>query len=236
MKSIRTVLRGCRTLWMLVTFRPASSTPGASRMSDPTNSPDTRSATSSPGSPAGRLPCDSPDGRKIDRSGPDHAPASLSARQAKAMGLLTSGIYGPLGSTSSRSADLQSSLESRLRRRLTGSALWLVTWKAWVTPWGACLSRPRASARSISATACGSLPTPSGTSNHGKNHVSGRLDEWGGSSNPFRGTPTGKVHCAPFELWAMGYSDAWMRQMPPATRSSRKPRKPSSSPIAKPEG
>lgn len=30
------------------------------------------------------------------------------------------------------------------------------------------------------------LPTPSGTSNGGKNHVVGRLDEWGGSSNPWR--------------------------------------------------
>src|SRR5688572_9035969 len=33
----------------------------------------------------------------------------------------------------------------------------------------------------IDATGCSLLPTPSGTSNHGKNNVSGRLDEWGGS-------------------------------------------------------
>lgn len=51
----------------------------------------------------------------------------------------------------------------------------------------------------------GFLPTPSGTSNHGKNHVSGRLDEWGGSSNPWRGTEIGKVHCASFEEWVMGW-------------------------------
>ena len=56
-------------------------------------------------------------------------------------------------------------------------------------------------------TASGLLPTPSGTSNHGKNHVSGRLDEWGGSSNPWRGTEVGKLHCPRFEEWMMGYPD-----------------------------
>lgn len=55
----------------------------------------------------------------------------------------------------------------------------------------------------------GLLPTPSGTSNHGKNHVSGRLDEWGGSSNPFRKTEIGKVHCASFEEWMMGWPAQW---------------------------
>jgi hypothetical protein len=55
----------------------------------------------------------------------------------------------------------------------------------------------------------GLLPTPSGTSNHGKNHVSGRLDEWGGSSNPFRKTEIGKVHCAGFEEWMMGWPVQW---------------------------
>ena len=61
----------------------------------------------------------------------------------------------------------------------------------------------------MDATVSGLLPTPSGTSNHGKNHVAGRLDEWGGSSNPFRGTPIGKVHCPSFEGWMMGYPEAW---------------------------
>lgn len=55
----------------------------------------------------------------------------------------------------------------------------------------------------------GLLPTPSGTSNHGKNHVSGRLDEWGGSSNPFRKTEIGKVHCASFEEWMMSWPVQW---------------------------
>jgi hypothetical protein len=67
----------------------------------------------------------------------------------------------------------------------------------------------RSSARRITGTGYGLLPTPSGTSNHGKNHVSGRLDEWGGSSNPFRGTDIGKIHSPRFEEWMMGYPDRW---------------------------
>lgn len=54
----------------------------------------------------------------------------------------------------------------------------------------------------------GLLPTPSGV-NGGTNHVMGRLDEWGGSSNPFRGTETGRVRCASFEEWMMGWPTAW---------------------------
>ena len=197
-------------------------------MSFPAISKVSPNVTSLPASADGHSPSDSLGGLTIAQFGQVLAPANLSARQAKALGLLTSGISGPPGSTSSRSADLQASLESNLRKRLNGSILWSVIWKEWVTPWGSIISRPRASARNTSETGRGSLPTPSGTSNHGMNHVSGRLDEWGGSSNPFRGTPLGKVHCAPFELWVMGYSDAWGRLMPLETRSSRRSRRSSS--------
>ena len=58
-------------------------------------------------------------------------------------------------------------------------------------------------------TGSGLLPTPSGTSNHGQNHVSGRLDEWGGSSNLWRGTEVGKIHSPRFEEWMMGFPDRW---------------------------
>ena len=64
----------------------------------------------------------------------------------------------------------------------------------------------------------GWLPTPSGV-NGGRNHTMGRLDEWGGSSNPLRGTEIGKVRCANFEEWkeqrAPGHIAAmreWMKQ------------------------
>ena len=97
---------------------------------------------------------DSPDGRTTGRCGPEAAPASLSARQAKALGLQTSGTYGRTGSTLSSSAALQQSLESRLRARLSmlGSTLYTLTWKAWVTPSGVLRSRLRASVRRTSET------------------------------------------------------------------------------------
>lgn len=64
------------------------------------------------------------------------------------------------------------------------------------------------SAKYIEETVCGLLPTPSGV-NGGKNHIAGRLDEWGGSSNPFRKTPIGNVHCPRFEEWMMGWPETW---------------------------
>jgi hypothetical protein len=54
----------------------------------------------------------------------------------------------------------------------------------------------------------GFLPTPSGCRS-GKNHVAGRLDEWGGSSNIWRGTEIGKMHCPAFEEWVMGWPEQW---------------------------
>jgi len=68
--------------------------------------------------------------------------------------LLTSGTYGPPSTTSSRSAGLQKSLVSRLQARLsmTGSTLYTLTWKPWVTPSGVSRSRLRASVRRTSET------------------------------------------------------------------------------------
>ena len=71
-------------------------------------------------------------------------------------------------------------------------------------------------------TEFGSLPTPSGVGSNRKNHVMGRLDEWGGSSNPFRGTEVGKVRCASFEEWMMGFPTGWTAPIRFATRLSRK--------------
>ena len=80
-------------------------------------------------------------------SGPEAARANLSARQAKAAGLLTSGTYGPPSSISSRSADLQQCLESKLRRRTgsLGSTLYRLTWRERTTPSGRAIFALRAS-------------------------------------------------------------------------------------------
>lgn len=120
------------------------------------------SAISSPELECGPTPCAAPVGPTIDRSGPVPAHANLSARQAKEAGLVTSGTFGPLGSGSSSSAALSTSLASRLRAAtsILGSTLYKLTWKEWVTPSGVRRSRLRASALRTSATERSGRPTP----------------------------------------------------------------------------
>lgn len=57
------------------------------------------------------------------------------------------------------------------------------------------------------------LPTPSGV-NGGKNHTMGRIDEWGGSSNPLRGTPIGSLCLPEFEELVMGWPVTWTEPTP----------------------
>ena len=58
------------------------------------------------------------DGATTDLFGLVPVRANLSARQARGLGLMTSGTSGQPSTTSSKSAALQSSSESRLTRRL----------------------------------------------------------------------------------------------------------------------
>ncbi len=129
----------------------------------------TVNATSSPGLEGGPGPCASPGGPMTGPCGPDHALANLSARQAEAEGLLTSGTYGRTGSTSSGSVDLQRFLVSKLRQNLPypGLTLFKMTWKVRVTPLGRLICALRASGRSISGKGCGSWGTPRVTTNAG---------------------------------------------------------------------
>ena len=115
---------------------------------------DIPSATFSPELESGPSRCVPVAGPTTAPSGPAPVLASLSARQAKAMGLLTSGTYGPPSTTSSASAALQKSVESRLRAKLSmlGSTLYTLTWKPWVTPSGVSRFRLRASVRRTSGT------------------------------------------------------------------------------------
>ncbi|SUH14257.1 DNA-cytosine methyl transferase [Salmonella enterica subsp. enterica] len=93
--------------------------------------------------------------------------ASLSARQAKEMGLLTSGTFGHTSSTSSASADLSMSLANRLQQvtQTHGSTLYKQTWKEWDTPSGLCRSRQRASVRRTSESELTGWPTPVANTN-----------------------------------------------------------------------
>lgn len=172
-------------------------------MSSQTICEDSRNAISLQESASGHTPCAVPVGTTLDLFGPVPARANLSARQAKDLGLLTSGTYGQLSSTSSSSDDLQRFLESRLRAAtLTlGSTLYTLTWKPWVTPSGPSRFRLRASVRRTSETDCSGWPTPmAGTPAQNGNNAAGNNDSsrktvavcsgWGTPlSNHANGTP-----------------------------------------------
>ena len=122
-----------------------------------------RSATSSRESVSGATHCGAPATPTPDLFGRGAALASLSARQAKALGLLTSGTYGRTSTGLSNSAALQSSLASRLQARTAslGSTLYRLTWKDRVTPAGQSIPALRASARRTSDSDCTGWVTPS---------------------------------------------------------------------------
>lgn len=125
---------------------------------------------------SGRIPSASPDGLMINQSGQAPARASLSARQAKEMGLLTSGTFGQTSSTSLASADLSTSLASRLQMvtQTHGSTLYKQTWKEWTTPSGLCRLRQRASVLRTSESGPTGWPTPTAKSTTGAG-TSGRM-------------------------------------------------------------
>lgn len=131
-------------------------------MFDLTTFADTPSATSSPEWVSGRSRSAAPAGPMIDLFGQVPVRANLSPRQAQDLALLTSGTSGRSGTTSSASAALQSSLESRLRARMQtlGSTLYTMTWKSWITPSGRARFRLRASVRRTSETGSIGWPTP----------------------------------------------------------------------------
>lgn len=130
-------------------------------MFDPTTCEASLNATSSLASEAGATPCDLPDGLTRGPCGQGPVRVNLSARQARERDLLTSGISGRSGTTSSRSAALQSSLASRLKQRFdsAGSTLFKLTWKDSATPSGRPVCLLRASAHRTSDSGCGSWPT-----------------------------------------------------------------------------
>lgn len=122
----------------------------------------TVNATSSPGSEDGATRCASLASRTTRQSGRDRARASRSASQAAGQVLLMSATFGQNSGASSASADLQRSLESRLRAALasTGSPLYDLTWKAWAMASGPPICALRASGRRTSGS--GSIGEESG--------------------------------------------------------------------------
>ena len=123
---------------------------------------DLRNAISSLASAVGAWRCALQAGRTVEKCGPALAPASRSALPASRKAWPTSATCGPCGSTSSASARLQSSLESRLKQQFAtgGSMEFSQTWKAKATPAGRSYWAHTASGRRISDKGCGGWPTP----------------------------------------------------------------------------
>lgn len=131
-------------------------------MFTPMTSSLTRNATSSQALACGAMPYVPQAGQMTDLFGLVPVLANLSPRQAKELGLLTSGTCGRTSIGSSKSENLQQSLESKLRARTQalGSTLYKMTWKPWVTPSGRSRFRLRASVLRTSETESTGWPTP----------------------------------------------------------------------------
>lgn len=126
---------------------------------------DTRNATSSQALEGGASLSSSQESPPPPDCFRGRVPASLSPRQAKEAGLLTSGTSGLRSTISSGSAALQSSLESRLPHLMvsSGATLYRMTWKWRATPSGRQICALRASAHRTSdkgSTGLAGWPTP----------------------------------------------------------------------------
>jgi len=104
-------------------------------------------------------------GPTTGQSGREAALASHSVPPARAAVLTTSGTFGPLFGGSSPSVGLQSSLASRLHRRLAGigSPEYALTWKRWDMRSGPPICALRASALPTSASGSSGWRTPATT-------------------------------------------------------------------------
>ena len=182
-KSTQQQPNGCETSSKPVTLRQDTSMNGVSKMSTQATCAASRNATFSPELASGPMPCDPQDGQMTDLFGLVPVRANLSARQAKELGLMTSGTCGQPSTTSSRSAALQSSLESRLQAKtaILGSTLYTLTWKPWVTPSGRSRFRLRASVRRTSGTDFTGWATPAArdwrSASGSPEFLAGRLEE-----------------------------------------------------------
>lgn len=88
------------------------------------------------------------------------------------------------------------------------------TWPRWGTMRsGVCWERARPDFLTVESASGSSLPTPSGV-NGGNNNTMGRVDEWGGSSNPLRGTVIGSMCLPEFEELVMGWPVTWTELTP----------------------
>jgi len=123
-------------------------TSGQSLMCAPTISPDMSSVISSLASADGPTPCGLLNGPTGARSGREAARVSRFRARDNKKDMPTNDTSGPLFTSSSPSARLQLSLESRLRTAMdvNGSPEFVLTWKQWDMPAGVPICALRASA------------------------------------------------------------------------------------------
>lgn len=133
-----------------------------------------------PESLAGPTPSTSRDGPTTDLSGPAASLVSRFRARDSDVAMPTNDTSGPLFTSSSPSADLQRSLESRLRQSLaaSGSPEFALTWSTWDLPSGVPICRLRASAHRTSGN--GSTGWPSPQSRDGAHSRGGMVERTGG--------------------------------------------------------
>ena len=131
-------------------------------MYDRATSRGSHNVISSQESACGHTLCDKLVGVTTGQSGQVPVLANHSAQQVKAPDSQMTATCGQHSSTSSKSADLQSRLESKLRARLQnlGSTLYKLTWKPWTTGLLRSRSRLRASVGHTSETGYTGWVTP----------------------------------------------------------------------------
>lgn len=153
-----------------------------------------RNAISSPALEPGLTHSDSPVGAMTDLFGQVVAPVQVSQQPAKVTGLRMLATSGLVGSNSSASADLQRSLENRLRQQLdsAGSTLFKLTWKRKRTPLGRQYLERAVSAPRTGDSAFTSLPTPK-SSEHQECQKRGNLTLNGSAQLSAVPTPNAQV-------------------------------------------
>ena len=125
-------------------------------------SEDLHNVTGSPVLEDGPTRSDSRDGRTSGPSGPALVPVSRFRALATNEAIPTKDTSGPLFSSLSPSAALQSALESKLQAKLggNGSVLYVSIWSQWDMLVGLPISRLQALARPTSDSGCGGWRTP----------------------------------------------------------------------------